>query len=578
MRNYAFEHGPDNNFRKRIRCFLSEYKKRLSTCVLCLFAALLVYTGLHAETPQNARGGVKTDSCEYISLYCDVSFWNPSAWSTEPGTITGDITQKTGIAVDVTVPQRDADRKLSLMLLNDELPDVISVTDQTVIRQLVTSGKVWKLDEFLETCCPDSHLLKEFPQDVKKELVRRDGAWYAYPSHLDSADARSIWKPSSAYYKDYVNYHYNNAIIWNKKLLKRLGIAEDELHTKEQALLAFKKAAKSGLLVSGKPVIPLLLDGSAYQETSLEFFLQTFGAQPLDEDGNYRDILFSPEAEEALRFLQEAMAQGYCPSSVFTVSNEKIKQYITGGRVLCFAGNISNTSFAGNEWISSGALLSSRGASPVLGKNMHANSGWISTFISKSCKSPQKTARWLDYMTSDEGRRLWHYGYEGRHYAYDSQGLIVRTEEQTRLEDRYTKTGIGTWWMFENTAWMRSIIRAPEKGSQDELEDRAAAAYGRDAQTVIYDNAPFDFKELAWMESGLEAKERALNEWKKEMILDVILAKDSGEFWQRYQLLLDGMKQRGQKETDSIKNRYFKENCRRLGIRAERINGGTGQK
>ena len=34
-------------------------------------------------------------------------------------------------------------------------------------KKLVQAGKVWKLEEFLKKYDPESHLLKDFPADVK---------------------------------------------------------------------------------------------------------------------------------------------------------------------------------------------------------------------------------------------------------------------------------------------------------------------------------------------------------------------------------------------------------------------------
>lgn len=528
--------------------------------VLCLFFAGMLCLSVNEKGENNPKGEVKTDPYERISLYCDVEFWKPPGWSVEKHTITGDITQKTGIALDVTAPEQDADRRLSLMLLNDELPDLISVTDETVIRQLVTSEKVWNLEEFLSKYCPDSHLLVQFPQDVKAELIKRDGAWYAYPSHMDSVEARTIWKPGSAYYEEYVRYNHNYAVIWNKKLLRRLGIAQDELHTQEQVQAAFQTAVQSGLLAGGRQVIPLLMDGSSYQETTLGFLMQTFGAQPLDENGRYQDIRLSLQAKQALRFMQDAVAKGYCPADTLVIANERVKDYISSGRVLCFIGNIANLTFSGRDWISTGPILPTDGVAPVLGKNMYANKGWISTFVSKDCACPEKTAAFLDYMTSSEGMKLWMYGYEGEHYTCDGQGLIVRTREQRRLEEWYTKTGISAWWMFYNAAWSRSVLQAPEEGSMEALEDEIHMAYGKDGHTVIYDNSPFDFTGQISAQSWLGRKENEVNAWVRQKIPEVVLAKDEDEFEQKYRLLIQGMEKRGIHLIDRRKNAYYKEN------------------
>ena len=36
------------------------------------------------------------------------------------------------------------------MILKDELPDLIVATDKNVINQLIRSGKVWSLQDFLK--------------------------------------------------------------------------------------------------------------------------------------------------------------------------------------------------------------------------------------------------------------------------------------------------------------------------------------------------------------------------------------------------------------------------------------------
>ncbi len=558
--------------RRKKRHICIDAEKEMQVLAVCLFLLSLFAACVQEKGQKNAKGGVQTDAYEQISLYCDVDFWKPAAWSTDPDTITGEITEKTGVAVDVTVPSLDADRKLSLMILNDRMPDVISVTDTTVIRQLISSGKVWNLEEFLQAYCPDSHLLTQFPEDIRQALVKRDGAWYAYPSHINSSDARRIWKPSSQYYEDYIRCDYNNAVIWNKSLLHRLGISQEELHTEEQVLAAFQKAAESDLLVRGKSLLPILIDGNNYQESTLQFLLNTFGAEYLDEDGNYRDILLSPQAKHALKFLQTVFAEGYCSSDMMTITNEKVKEYAASGRVLCFIGNIANLSSIGREWVSSGAVLSSDGALPVLGKNLRASTGWLSTFIAKDCACPERVAAWLDYMTGDEGMRLWNFGYEGRHYSCDSQGLIVRTKEQERLDDWYSQTGIGTWWMFYNASWSKSVLKAPETGSVEELGERAHTAFGRDAETVIYDNGPFLFSDMISGDGVWEDRVDAVNKWEEDMIAEVILAKEEEEFEQKYARMVDGMMDRGIEAVDRRRNVYFRERCRELGVVPEKVN------
>jgi putative aldouronate transport system substrate-binding protein len=316
----------------------------------------------------------------------------------------GDISAATGLALDFVVPSANTDTQLSFHLINNDLPDIISVVDADSIKQLANSEKVWKLDEFLRLYRPDSHILKDFPEDAKKTLIERDGAWYAYPSHLYSMDARSTWKGKISFYDEVSDYSSNNAIIWNKSIMEEFGLSVDELQTDDQVLNAFKKV--KGRFVNGKEIIPLLLDGKDYYESTQNYLLSTFGAEYVNGEGNYQHVMLQPEARQALYFINLCLRNEYADPEQLMYENVKVKEYIAGGRVLCFIGNIANTDKRSSEWVSTGVILSSKGDSPVFGINMGAIpnwTGWIHTFISKSCENPKEIAAWLDYVTSEEG-------------------------------------------------------------------------------------------------------------------------------------------------------------------------------
>ena len=154
-------------------------KRRLLLASILLVAIVSVSrAGGTAETsnvsaPVNAR------------WFSNVSFWNPpTTWSTDANTVQGVITQKTGLTFTMDIPPQDADAELTLSLVSGELPDVIAITNDAPIKQLVDSGNVWKIEELLKKYDPSSHLLTQFPADIKQRLVVRDGGWYAYPSHM----------------------------------------------------------------------------------------------------------------------------------------------------------------------------------------------------------------------------------------------------------------------------------------------------------------------------------------------------------------------------------------------------------
>ena len=495
-----------------------------------------------------------------IHWFSDVSFWEPPAWTTEKGTITGDISAKTGIKAEVEIPAQEADTQLKLKILHDELPDVISITDASTIQYLVASGKVWTIDEFFETYKPDSHLLKRFPEDIKQELIKRDGGWYALPSHMNSADAREIWKAKRKYWDDIANYSDNNVIMWNRDLLEQLGLKAADLETEDAVLDALEKAKESGM-------IPLFLDGNMYQDSSLKILLATFGAEWVDDEGNYTDIYLQPEAKDTLKFVNTCIRRGYLQAEELAYENVQMKELLSSEDVLCFIGNVANTSTNEREWISSGAILSSNGKQPVFGKQMRASTGWMQTFISKDCTDPEKIAAWIDYMTSDEGMLLCLYGYEGKDYTIGADGTFYRTKEREHATDDYSATGLGAWWPFENNAWRRSVA------SENEHYGEIKMAYARNPKTVRYDDSlllfPADVLPVGSEEGQLEQK---LENFKEQQILVTILAATDAQFEAEYEKLIQGLYDEGIEKIDQIKNEAYQANCKEYQNEIKRVN------
>lgn len=537
-------------------------RKKLKCYILCIFLAFMGIQGCDSHTAQTEE----YEECTYLSLFCDVDFWTPPKWDTSEDTITGKITRETGVVLETDVPPQDADNQVRLMLANDNLTDLVCVTNATTISQLASSGKFWELEEFFQKYLPDAQILKNFPEDVKQGLIKRDGKWYAFPSHLAIGEVMEIWKPSSECYQDMVEYATNNGIIWNKKLLQELGLQVEELRTQGQVMQAFEKALQANS-EREKPIIPLMLDGQNYWDHSLQFFMETFGAEHVDEDGNYIDIMRQPESKEALAYLNRMVRKGYFQSEWLRLSNAKIRQMIAEECVLCFVGNTANIDIKPKDWVTSGPILPSSGKHPVYGREREVGLGWMNTFISKTCEHPVELARFLDYMTSPEGMFQWELGEEGVHYEMQD-GLVRLTEEGKQAKRDYGNTGVSAWWMFHNTAWERSVLAPYEEGSEEEAETLIKVTYGKAEETRQYNSSLLAMS----LGEGGESLEAELEDYKKKQVLKIILAESDVKFEQEYQVMKDGLKEMGICALDEEKNIQYQKNCSEQNDRIPKVN------
>lgn len=529
------------------------------------------------ESGTNAGGSDRSDAPVQLTWFSDVSGWNPpSTWNVDPNTVTGAITENTGLTFTFDIPAQDAGTKLSLALVsNNKLPDIMSITDGTLIKKLIDADKVWKLDEFLEKYSPSSPLFEKFPEDIKQALIERDGGWYAYPSHMDSLDAREIYPPSSEFYADAAKYRNNGAIMFNEEIMEMAGLTVDDLRTEDDVMAAFEKV--KGLTYDGAPVIPLQINGRYYFDSTLGTLMPMFGAMPVDKDGNYRDIILAPESKHAIKFLNEAYKRGYMDPGQMTIDDAAVKEVVKSGRVFAFIGNTANTGFtdenAAASWISPGPLLSNQGTKPVMGRSMKAGTGWMNTLISKTAEHPERIAKWLDFMTSHEGLLLNYYGFEGIGYTFDENGHVVQTEQGLKDAAEYSTTGVFAFWPFHHIAWHDYATAAPtsKRGADSTMAMQVQTAFGKAA--VIYDSSPLQMpSDFIPAGSKLANAQLEIDTFVESQVSRMIMADDEATFEQLYEEMIRKVKEMGLDEIDAKINEQFQKQQELFGVKITGVN------
>lgn len=513
-----------------------------------------------------------------LNWFSTVGGWNPPQWTTEPGTVMGEQTKKTGLTFSYTIPAQDGDTKLNLMMVSssDSFPDVITTVGPAMGKKLVEAGKVWELEEFLTKYDPESHLLKDFPADVKKQMVKHYGGWYAIGSHMTSDDAREVYPPSSDYFADVAKYSENKGVIVNANMMKEAGIELSDLKTEDGVLAALKKVKDMKLTVDGQPVIPLQIHGKNYHGETLQFLQRSFGAMPIVKDGKFRHIYMAPENKHAIQFLFKAAQGGYFDPGQMTTDNAAIEANLLSKRVFMLIGGVNMGKYDQLDfWVSPGAILSSEGTKPVFPFNSEPGRGWMQTHISKSTKEPEKLAKWLSYVTSTEGMTLSHFGIEGVHYTKDDKGLITRTDEGTQALTDSFKTAVDIFWQFTNMAFLENVQPAPTKreGTGGLIEMEAKTAYARSPEVVRYDASvltlPGDFY-APGSKNAITSDQ--IQQFYEAQVAKMVLAKDEAAFNKLYDEFIATMKKLKIDELDAALDAELQKKSQEMGVTVKGIN------
>ena len=132
-----------------------------------VYAGAALFLGLSLSGCRKSEDSYQAEHSEELTWFSDLSWWSPGNWDADPKSGTGEITEKTGVEIRYLIPEDNGDTRLSLMMINGNMPDILSVSDEQMIRHLITSDAVWNLDELLQQYLPDSHLLVDYPKDLK---------------------------------------------------------------------------------------------------------------------------------------------------------------------------------------------------------------------------------------------------------------------------------------------------------------------------------------------------------------------------------------------------------------------------
>ena len=152
-----------------------------------------------------------------------------------------------------------------------------------------------------------------------------------------------------------------------------------------------------------------------------------------------------------IKTLNQAYKNGCISDDSFTDDNTAWQEKESIGKYACImmegtpqqAGFLTTfaTSNPDAAYIAIDGPKSTAGYEPKL--NQAGISGWMITYVSKTCKDPAKAIQLYTYLLSDEGQILTNYGVEGETYTINADGKYELTDAAKELQandnDRFKK-------------------------------------------------------------------------------------------------------------------------------------------
>ena len=361
------------------------------------------------------------------------------------------ITEATGVTLDVSYPvasQGDAKEDVALMIANDEYPDMIyakgSATD------LYQAGALIDMTDLIEKYGPN--IKKMYGAEMEKLKWSQDDPGI-YQLSYAGVNQKTLTTGGScqiqwAALKEN-DYKYPKTLDEYEKMIKSYLAAHPKTEDGLDMIgITMSASDWHWMITLGNPA-GLIADASPDN-----------GQWIIDDEYNVHYKHVTDEEKEYFKWLCRMYNEGILDPNFATQTDDDYIAKVASGRVVAITDAEWHYSQCEATLVADGKVDQTYVGLPGTLREDQVEKallyqgttvGW-GIGITKSCEDPVRAIKFLDYLCSDEGQILYHWGIEGENYFLDDDGQPYRTDEEVakaQSDPDYAKnTGIDNYTGF----------------------------------------------------------------------------------------------------------------------------------
>lgn len=361
------------------------------------------------------------------------------------------ITEATGVTLDVSYPvasQGDEKEDVALMIANDEYPDMIyakgSATD------LYQAGALIDMTDLIEKYGPN--IKKMYGAEMEKLKWSQDDPGI-YQLSYAGVNQKTLTTGGScqiqwAALKEN-DYKYPKTLDEYEKMIKSYLAAHPKTEDGLDMIgITMSASDWHWMITLGNPA-GLIADASPDN-----------GQWIIDDEYNVHYKHVTDEEKEYFKWLCRMYNEGILDPNFATQTDDDYIAKVASGRVVAITDAEWHYSQCEATLVADGKVDQTYVGLPVTLREDQVEKallyqgttvGW-GIGITKSCEDPVRAIKFLDYLCSDEGQILYHWGIEGENYFLDDNGQPYRTDEEVakaQSDPDYAKnTGIDNYTGF----------------------------------------------------------------------------------------------------------------------------------
>ncbi|SDW99158.1 extracellular solute-binding protein [Paenibacillus sp. CF384] len=359
-----------------------------------------------------------------------------------------EITERTGVTIEIQQPTGNPDEKLNLMLVSGDLPD-IALIDRRVatLNKYIAGGALIPLNDLIDKYAPN---IKKRYGDVLSKSVYEDGKNY-YLNNWYGLDPDPNW-----------------AISMRMDVLEEFGYGErakaGDSFTQQEFLDLLRKFKEKYPSVDGKPSIPMTVNAEQ-MPAIIGSFKAMYGMKTYYEhDGRLEFIVRDPRYLEMIKYINTLYTEGLLDREWGINKAQNFEQKTASGRVFATGGGIvneANNAFRTQYGKDTNQLfyafkVTAPGVDPEKTTyGPRSSLGWDGVGITVANKHPEETIKFLDFLASEEGQYLLMWGKEGMNWTMENGVHVPKQEALDAISKDWAEfsktTGARKWtWMIRN--------------------------------------------------------------------------------------------------------------------------------
>lgn len=361
------------------------------------------------------------------------------------------ITEATGVTLDVSYPvasQGDAKEDVALMIANDEYPDMIYAKDSAT--DLYQAGALIDMTDLIEKYGPN--IKKMYGAEMEKLKWSQDDPGI-YQLSYAGVNQKTLTTGGScqiqwAALKEN-DYKYPKTLDEYEKMIKSYLAAHPKTEDGLDMIgITMSASDWHWMITLGNPA-GLIADASPDN-----------GQWIIDDEYNVHYKHVTDEEKEYFKWLCRMYNEGILDPNFATQTDDDYIAKVASGRVVAITDAEWHYRQCEATLVADGKVDQTYVGLPVTLREDQVEKalmyqgttvGW-GIGITKSCEDPVRAIKFLDYLCSDEGQILYHWGIEGENYFLDDDGQPYRTDEEVakaQSDPDYAKnTGIDNYTGF----------------------------------------------------------------------------------------------------------------------------------